>query len=150
MGRVPKDPPLDLAGLARQVADAVAAEEARRLDDTGYGDVRPSHAAVLDAVATGHRTAATIGPSLGVSPQAVSKTAAELLVMGYLDATVDAHDRRQRALGLTARGTAFAAARAGIRTAITREQHRWLGTRDSAELARLLTALGELHRDSSD
>jgi DNA-binding MarR family transcriptional regulator len=131
-----------LAACVAMADEAVALQ----LDEAGYGDVTPAQAALLDTVITagGSATAATLAGPLGVSPQAVSKTAVELVGRGYLRSATDPADRRARRLALTARAAEYLAARDEAVAAVGRAQRRWLGERDAAELERILVALREL------
>jgi DNA-binding MarR family transcriptional regulator len=143
--RADRDDAADLAALLDRCATATTAAVAGRLEAAGHGEPTRAQAALLDAVAaTPSATAAGLAPPLGVSPQAVSKAAADLVARGYLATATDAGDRRARVLRTTARGDAFLAARRRARDAVAREQRRWLGERDAAELMRLLCALAEL------
>ena len=137
------------ARLTELLAACVAAADRAvsvRLDEAGYGDVTRAQSALLDAVVTAGEsaTAAALAGPLGVSPQAVSKTAAELVGRGYLRSTTDPADRRARRLAPTPRAAEYLAARDETIAAVGRAQRRWLGERDAAELERILAALREL------
>jgi DNA-binding MarR family transcriptional regulator len=142
-----------LTELLAACAAAAEAAVAGRLDDAGYGDVTRAQTALLVAVGTAgagaggggaSAAAVTLAGPLGVSPQAVSKTAGDLVGRGYLVSEADPTDRRARRLALTPRAAAYLTARDEAVAAVVREQRRWLGERDATELLRILTALGEL------
>lgn len=135
----------DLSTLLDRCAAATTAAVAFRLEAAGQGGLTSAQAALLDAAASAPTaTAAALAEVLGVSPQAVSKAAADLVARGYLSATADARDRRARVLRTTGQGDAFLAARRRAQDSVARDQRRWLGARDGAELTRLLRALAEL------
>ncbi len=135
----------DLADLARVITGHGDSWEQRGLDAEGFGAVAPHQARVLALLADGPSSVGALAEPLGVTAQLVSKVATDLAGRGYLTASPDPSDGRARVLRLTPLGEAFLAARRKVRNATAREQQRWLGTRDFAELVRLLQALGELY-----
>ena len=137
--------PPDLRQLLQSLASRVESNERSGLDAEGYGEVLRHQAQLLQEVADGPVTVAALAGRLGVTAQAVSKVAADLVTRGYLESSPDPGDGRVRVLRLSARGEQFAAVQQNVRVAAAREQQRWLGTRDFAELVRLLDALAELY-----
>ena len=67
----------------------------------------------------------------------------ELERAGYVARGTDATDRRSRPLRLTARGKQLVDASRRARLAVARDLERWLGTRDTGELVRLLQHAAE-------
>jgi len=132
------EPATEIGHLTRVVADAIAERITARVAEAGFDDIREPQAAVVMAVVAGDLTVTQIAARLGVSPQAVSKTVTELERAGYVGRGHDPDDKRVRSLQLTARGNEVVAASRRARKAVTAEQSRWLGTRDTAELLRLL------------
>src|SRR5690348_12671737 len=98
---------LSLAGAAvdRHVLDELHAR--------GFAELRPRHGYVVQRLLVAPQTATELAAALGVTQQAVSKLAGELLAAGYVQRTDDERDARRRPLALTERGEeAVAAARA--------------------------------------
>jgi DNA-binding MarR family transcriptional regulator len=95
--------PLRLLMGFRVLIDALHAELAER----GYGELRPVHGFVLQAVGAGGDTAVELGRILGVSKQAAAKHIEFLEARGYLSRSVDPADARRRPLRLTARAVDF-------------------------------------------
>ncbi|ELS58221.1 MarR family winged helix-turn-helix transcriptional regulator [Streptomyces viridochromogenes] len=84
----------------RTIIDDLHAELARQ----GHPDVRPMHGFIFQAIGQQGATAADLGRILGVSKQAASKTAEQLLGLGYLERGSDPHDGRRKVLRLTPHG----------------------------------------------
>jgi len=143
--RPPPPEPPDVAALARVIAECGESGERAGLGAEGFGAVAAHQGRLLAALAGGPSSVRALTGQLGVTAQAISKVAIDLAGRGYLTVSPDPADGRARVLRLTALGEAFLAARRKVRGAAAREQQRWLGTRDFAELVRLLQALGELY-----
>jgi DNA-binding MarR family transcriptional regulator len=137
------DPTADVGLLALAVAGGVTARMRDQLADAGFDDVRDSHGYVVQGLLAGDTTVTALAARLGVTAQAVSKSVTELERAGYVRRGRDPDDRRARPLGLTARGEALVDASRRARQAVARDLARWLGTRDQAELVRLLRHAAE-------
>ena len=99
---------LDVVVLTQLVAAFVGAEIRRRLGSAGFGDLRESHGYLLQHLLDPHPVSVTeLARRLGVTQQAVSKSASELEASGYLERLPVATDGRARTLALTARGRAM-------------------------------------------
>ncbi|WP_181784111.1 MarR family winged helix-turn-helix transcriptional regulator, partial [Pseudonocardia pini] len=95
---------IDLVTAVHLAGLALNDEAVRRLAAEGFGDVRVSHGYLVQHVVEGPRAVGDIAERMEVTQQAVSKTAAELVGLGYLERTPDPADARVRLLGLSARG----------------------------------------------
>jgi DNA-binding MarR family transcriptional regulator len=137
------DPTADVGLLALAVASGVTDRIAEELREAGYADVRDSHGFVVQGLLAGDTTVTQLAARLGVSAQAVSKTVTELERAGYVRRGRDPDDARARPLRLTARGEAMVDASRRARLASARDLQRWLGTRDTTELVRLLQHAAE-------
>jgi DNA-binding MarR family transcriptional regulator len=138
-------PEADVGQLCASVAAAVTRQTIERLAAEGFHDARAAHTAVFAGLVAGDRTVTELAARLGISPQAVSKTVAELERAGYLRKARDGTDARARRLEISERGAELVAATRRVRTAVNRDIVRWLGVRDVGELTRLLSALVELY-----
>jgi DNA-binding MarR family transcriptional regulator len=144
MSRPPAvDPTADVGLLARAVASGVTDRMTEELREAGYDDVRESHGFVVQGLLAGDTTVTQLATRLGVSAQAVSKTVTELERAGYVRRGRDPDDARARPLRLTARGEAMVDASRRARRGAARDLQRWLGTRDTTELVRLLQQAAE-------
>jgi DNA-binding MarR family transcriptional regulator len=114
-----------------------------QLAASGFHDVRDSHLNALQGLLLGDTTVTALATRLGISAQAVSKSVSELERAGYVLRGRDPLDQRARPLQLTARGQALVDASRRARRRVARELARWLGTRDQAELVRLLQHAAE-------
>jgi DNA-binding MarR family transcriptional regulator len=76
----------------------------------GYDDVPKNGIFVLGAIARSGAPLAQIIAHLGMSKQAAGQLVDTLVVRGYLEREVDAHDRRRLTVRLSERGNAAAAA----------------------------------------
>jgi DNA-binding MarR family transcriptional regulator len=132
------DPTADVGLLSLAVAGGLAARIRARIVADGFDDVRESWGYVVQGLLAGDTTATALASRLSVSAQAVSKTVSEMARAGYVARGTDPDDRRARPLVLTARGEAMVDSSRRARAAVARELGRWLGTRDEAELVRLL------------
>lgn len=93
---------------------------------------------------------ADIAKDFGISKQAASKLVDALVVRGYVDRTVDPHDRRRMLLSLTERGEAAAKASWSATDRIDRELERAVGRKAIAQMRETLGALVMLGHEESD
>jgi DNA-binding MarR family transcriptional regulator len=137
------DPTADVGLLTLAVAGGATARMREQLAAAGFDDVRDSHGYVVQGLLAGDTTVTALAARLGVSAQAVSKSVTELERAGYVRRGTDPEDRRARPLRLTERGNAMVDASRRSRQTVARDLARWLGTRDQAELVRLLQHAAE-------
>jgi DNA-binding MarR family transcriptional regulator len=137
------DPTADIGLLTLAVAGGVTARMREQLAAAGFDDVRDSHGYVVQGLLAGDSTVTALAQRLGISAQAVSKSVTELERAGYVRRGHDPADGRARPLQLTARGEALVDASRRARHSAARELTKWLGTRDEAELVRLLRHAAE-------
>ena len=137
------DPTADIGLLALAVSAGVTARIREELVAEGFADVRDSYGYVVQGLLAGDTTVTALAARLGVSAQAASKSVTELERAGYVRRGRDPDDGRARPLRLTARGDALVDASRRARQVVARELARWLGTRDEAELVRLLQHAAE-------
>jgi DNA-binding MarR family transcriptional regulator len=135
---------LDLGYLAQFVGQRINDLVLEKLAAEGYGDLRVSHGYVIQHLLDGPRSITDLAARLGVSQQAASKTVAELVALGYLDAE-PARDRRARSISLSERGRASVAVARKVRA---RLEQRLAGKHGAALgrarelLAKVLEELG--------
>ena len=91
-----------------------------------HPELRYSHGFVFQQLVEGPRPVGEVAENLGVTSQAISKTARELEALGYIERTPGA-DARVRRLALTERGRAAVQAGRDIRAALNAEIAAALG-----------------------
>jgi DNA-binding MarR family transcriptional regulator len=132
----------DVGALARTIARSLDRRVEERLNREGYS-VRAPQRDVLLGLAAGDTHVISLAGRLSRSPQAISKAVTELECNHYVERGRDPEDGRARPLVLTERGEAVLAALQRARQTESRELTRWLGTRNRAELVRLLQHAAE-------
>ena len=95
---------VDVPALLSLLGSAVDSLVLRALADAGLHGLRLGHGYVVQRLLVGPGTATEIAAALGISQQAVSKAAGEMVRLGYARVRPDPADRRRRALELTDRG----------------------------------------------
>ena len=137
------DPDDDIGALARTIANGVNRRLEERLRRDGFPDVRAPHRDVLRGLVAGDTHVVELARRLDRSPQAIIKAVVGLENIRCVERGRDPDDGRTRPLLLTTRGEALVAALQRARQTESRELTRWLGTRDRAELVRLLQHAAE-------
>jgi len=98
--------PALMRSARRTYGDAIRAA----LAEAGCDDIPKNGIFVLGAIARSGAPLARIIAHLGMSKQAAGQLVDTLVVRGYLEREVDAHDRRRLTVRLSERGSAAAAA----------------------------------------
>ena len=93
---------LELAFLLGHGYNALLGEFVRRLDAAGYGDLRPVHGFVFQALRGPGRTASELAEHLGVTKQAAGQLVDELERRGYVARVAHPAGGRRRLVVLTA------------------------------------------------
>ncbi len=129
----------DLVLWVQLLAERLNADMLERLH-AEHPDLRYSHGFLFQQLVDGPRPVGEVAANLGVTSQAVSKSAGELERLGYVERAPDRTDARVRRIGLTARGLAAVQAARDIRAAINAELSQALGQRTVRSAARALLA----------
>ena len=111
--------------------------------DTGARDARPAFGFVIRAVDAEEPTVTRLAELLGVSRQAASKLADEMVQRGYLLRAVDPGDRRRTRLRLSAKGRRVRRRAAEESATIEAELRARVGDRAVDGLRRSLLAFVE-------
>lgn len=110
----------------------------------GFGDLRPSHGYLIQHLLRAPHSVGQLSKALGITQQAVSKTAAELTRGGYIE-RAPTEDARLKVLTLSERGHQAVRSARRIRSKLERRLLGKLGKRRAASLrASLLELLEEL------
>jgi DNA-binding MarR family transcriptional regulator len=133
---------LDFAVVAQLAGLALTDRTLERLHQRGHTPLRVSHGYLFQHLIDGPVGVSELAERLGVTQQAVSKTAAELSAAGYVERMPDATDGRVRRIALTERGHAAVRDTREVRAELVGELADKLGA-DRVESARrtLLAAL---------
>ncbi|WP_147127261.1 MarR family winged helix-turn-helix transcriptional regulator [Shimia ponticola] len=117
--------------LGRLLKDAFDTYHARIIDDlaqAGFSDVTRAQGLVLAMMGSEPVRAVDLAEKLGVSKQALSVTAKELIHKGYLADAADPNDGRARKLTLSEKGIAMKAAGETARRQFETNLHLDLGS----------------------
>lgn len=140
---------LDFGYLALFLGQRINELVVDRLVRAGFKNVRESHGYVLQHLIEGERSITDLAQRMGVTQQAASKTIAEMVRLGILEART-AQDRRAKAIGISKRGWESIRFSRHARTTIDRRLAKLLGARDyrrtKSELIKCLAALGGAQR----
>jgi DNA-binding MarR family transcriptional regulator len=128
-----------LVAANRCLADRVTAA----VRETGARDARPAFGFVIRAVDAEEPTVTRLAQLLGVTRQAASKLADEMVQRGYLLRAVDPEDRRRTRLRLSAKGRRVRVRAAAESAAIEAELRADVGDRAVDGLRRALLAFVE-------
>ena len=94
---------LDLGHLALFLGLRVNELVMKRMETAGFRGVRESHGYLIQHLIESERSITELARRMGVTQQAASKTVAELIGLGMLEA-VPARDRRAKRIRLSERG----------------------------------------------
>jgi DNA-binding MarR family transcriptional regulator len=97
---------LDLATLALLAGTSANQQLLAAARSAGHPDLRNAHGYLFQHLIAGPKPVGELAELLGITQQAVSKTALELEGMGYVSRQADPDDTRVRRIALTARGRA--------------------------------------------
>ena len=129
----------DLVLWTLLLAEDLNAAALARLQER-HPDIRYAHGFLFQQLVAGPRPVGDVAENLGVTSQAVSKTAGQLERLGYVARTRDPHDGRVHRLALTDRGRAALDAGREIREQLNRELAQALGEDRAHTAARALRA----------
>jgi DNA-binding MarR family transcriptional regulator len=99
-----------LGAMFRLIHSAMVQEYARWLETTGYHDIRPAHAAVLQPLwqrPEGERLT-TLASIANITKQSAGALVDSLVASGYVERVPDPQDARAIRIRLTARGRRYA------------------------------------------
>jgi DNA-binding MarR family transcriptional regulator len=126
-----KIPPvgIPLPGLLDIVSDAFFAEFRAELDQSEYGDIRPTHGCVFRHVQEDGMRLTELSERANVTKQSIGEIVDDLVQRGYAQRIPDPEDRRAKLVCLTERGEA---AQAHGLSLFAKLEKRW-GERYGAE-----------------
>jgi DNA-binding MarR family transcriptional regulator len=136
---------LDTGTLALFTGYVLADEVSRELAAGGHSTLRFSHGFLFQHLVDGPRAIGDIAVRMGITQQAVSKTAKELQDLGYVMLTQDPWDRRVRNCALTERGWEAIGAARRARLALEQRLEVEIGAHRLCDVRRVLAAILEGH-----
>ncbi|BFH60201.1 MULTISPECIES: MarR family winged helix-turn-helix transcriptional regulator [Paenibacillus] len=122
MPKTPRRHQEDLASLFSVAFSALNQELHQRLNELGFGDIRPMHGFLFQGLIPDGATAKTLVELLGISKQAVSQMLDYLEERGYVARKPHPSDGRGKLVVLTEKGQAAIKAKESIYSKIER---RW-------------------------
>ena len=135
----------DLAILITAANRCLADRLGAAVATAGGEQMRPSFGFVLRAVAAEEPTVTRLAELLGVSKQATSRLADDMVELGYLERLGDPDDRRRTRLGLSERGRRVRARALVESAAIEGELRERFGATQVEHLRTLLMDFVERH-----
>lgn len=121
--------------------DEFADELARRVAETSYGDVRPSHGCVFGTIDPDGSRLTDLAERACMTKQSVGEVASDLEARGYVERVPDPSDGRAKIIRLTQRGRAAQALGLGLIDDIEREWAERFGADRIAALRDALEAI---------
>jgi len=135
---------LDLGYLALFLGQRVNELVVQRLLRGGFKQVRQSHGYVIQHLIESDRSISDLARRMGVTQQAASKTVAEMIRLGLLEAE-SAQDRRAKVIRISSRGWESIRFSRKARIQLERRLQTLLGTSKHRDLkAGLIKCLAEL------
>lgn len=140
---------LDLGYLALFLGQRVNELVVSRLMRAGFSEVRESHGYVVQHLIERDRSISELARRMGVTQQAASKTIAEMIRLGILEAKT-APDRRAKVIRISNRGWESIRFSRSARARLDRRLETLIGAANyksmKACLAKCLTSLGGVER----
>lgn len=146
--RAPWYEEVTIPALLRHARVTYGSAMRRSLEVEGYDDIPRNGLYVIGGLALGdgHVPLGNLIRDLRISKQAAGQLVDTLVARGYLDRTVDPHDRRRLNITLTERGRAAAAIQGAARDAIDTELLARTGEGVVGALRQALATLIEIGR----
>lgn len=134
-------PDVDLGILLVFALRSLSDEMRRRVEDEGFGNLRPAHGFVFQTVHPDGATITELADRAQISKQAMGRMIDEIADNGYVVRRDDATDRRQKIVVLTDKGRdAFAT----VITTWKLIEDEWRGRLGDAEMVRVRHALEQI------
>jgi len=134
-------PPADVLSLISLAGSAIDRRVLEDLHAAGFGSIRPAHGYLIQRLLTGPQLVTVMAADLGVSQQAVSKMAKELVRLGVAEQQIDGTDSRRRPLTLSEYGRAGVERARVIRQELEQRLVNSVGADDLAAAQRVVSTL---------
>lgn len=130
-----------LPGLMEVVEEALFADFRRELEETGFGDIRPTHGCVFRFIQEEPLRLTELATLAGMTKQSIGEVIDNLVELGYAKRVPDPQDRRAKLICLTERGEE--AQKIGL-TLFSRVEQRWAKRYGPERFAQLRQLLEEI------
>ncbi len=130
-----------LPGLMEVVQEALFAEFRQELEETGYGDIRPTHGCVFRFIREEPLRLTELATLAGMTKQSIGEVIDNLVELGYVKRVPDPQDRRAKLLCLTERGEEAQKVGFGL---FKRVEQRWAKRYGPERFAQLRELLEEI------
>jgi len=130
-----------LPGLMEVVEEALFADFRRELEQTGYGDIRPTHGCVFRFIQEEPLRLTELATLAGMTKQSIGEVIDNLVELGYAKRVPDPQDRRAKLICLTERGEE--AQKTGL-ALFTKVEQRWAERYGPERFAQLRALLEEI------
>jgi DNA-binding MarR family transcriptional regulator len=137
---------IPLPGLLDIVSEAFFSEFRAELDQSEYGDIRPTHGCVFRHVQENGLRLTTLAERANVTKQSIGEIVDDLVERGYAQRIPDPEDRRAKLVCLTERGEAAQAY--GLRL-FAKLEKRWAQRYGAERIAALRELLEEVAADKA-
>src|SRR6476661_729093 len=127
-----------LPGLMEVVQEALFAEFRQELEETGYGDIRPTHGCVFRFIREEPLRLTELASLAGMTKQSIGEVIDNLVQLGYVKRVPDPQDRRAKLLCLTERGEEAQKVGFGLFKKVERRWAKRYGPERIAQLRELL------------
>lgn len=135
---------IDIATLSLLAGSSANQQLLAAIRAAGHPELRNAHGYLFQHLISGPKPVGELAELLGVTQQAVSKTALELEGMGLVTRQPDANDSRVRRVALTARGKSVIERSRAARAKLEAELVQAAGARAVSSARKTLIALLEL------
>ncbi|HYJ22475.1 MAG TPA: MarR family winged helix-turn-helix transcriptional regulator [Solirubrobacterales bacterium] len=132
---------IPLPGLMEVVEEALFAEFREELEESGYGDIRPTHGCVFRFIREEPLRLTELATLAGMTKQSIGEVIDNLVALGYAKRVPDPQDRRAKLICLTERGEE--AQKIGL-TLFTKVEQRWAERYGPERFAQLRALLEEI------
>jgi DNA-binding MarR family transcriptional regulator len=130
-----------LPGLMEVVQEALYAEFRQELEQSGYGDIRPTHGCVFRFIHEEPLRLTELATLAGMTKQSIGEVIDNLVALGYVKRIPDPQDRRAKLICLTARGEEAQKIGLGL---FAKVEQRWAKRYGPARFAQLRELLEEI------
>lgn len=140
---------IPMAGLFEIAKDAFFEDFREELEQTEFGDIRPTHGCVFRFVGGSGMRLTLLAEMAGMTKQSVGEVVDDLVARGYVKRIADPEDKRAKLICLTARGER---AQATGRELFAKVEEQWkerYGERRLQQLRKLLEEIAATEAPSA-
>src|SRR3954471_25062169 len=132
---------IPMAGLFEIAKDAFFEDFRAELEQTEFGDIRPTHGCVFRFVKGGGKRLTDVAELAGMTNQWVGEIVDDLVARGYVKRVPDPEDRRAKLICLTERGVRAQATGLALFAKVEKQWTKRYGAERIAQARELLEAV---------